>query len=286
MAYQAIIGKDFKKNCKILSMIDARNENVYFAVYRMKDGKISIYKNPDVLNITEIIEYLNFNEPLLITGDVTLEKLEPFIMAKKSKEMAEGKDTEEHIYIKNQDDITRAEAIGIAGFDKYNQEFFGNSETISPMYLRKPQAERQKDISADSKLYMLSMSQTDLENLSLNYEQFPNIWDYKTLKEDYLNSNYIVAKQNEEIVGFIATRTVLDEMEIMNIVTRKDKRESGIASNLLSFIIRNNEVEKINLEVNEHNNKAMNLYKKFGFAKVGLRKKYYNNTENAILMTL
>ena len=40
------------------------------------------------------------------------------------------------------------------------------------------------------------------------------------------------------------------------------------------------------LEVNENNIPAIKLYEKFNFQKVGLRKKYYNNIDNAILMTL
>ena len=76
----------------------------------------------------------------------------------------------------------------------------------------------------------------------------------------------------------------------MNIVTRKDKQNQGIASNLLSYLLRHyigkNLVEKINLEVNEHNIRAISLYRKFGFREVGLRKKYYNNQEDAISMTL
>ena len=42
----------------------------------------------------------------------------------------------------------------------------------------------------------------------------------------------------------------------------------------------------MNLEVNENNTSAIALYKKYNFKQVGLRKKYYNNTDNAILMSL
>lgn len=42
--------------------------------------------------------------------------------------------------------------------------------------------------------------------------------------------------------------------------------------------------KKINLEVNEKNIIAINLYKKFGFEQVGLRKKYYND-QDAVLMS-
>ena len=97
---------------------------------------------------------------------------------------------------------------------------------------------------------------------------------------------YVIAKKNDEILGYIGYKVVLDELEIMNIVTKKNKRKRGIASNLLSYIIRKNKVEKINLEVDEKNTTAVNLYKKFGFREVGLRKNYYNGTNNAILMSM
>ena len=104
---------------------------------------------------------------------------------------------------------------------------------------------------------------------------------------DYQNSKYYIVKQNEDIYGFVGFRTIFEEMEIMNIVTRKDKKNQGLASSLLSYIIRyanNSDIEKINLEVNEKNYTAINLYKTFGFEEVGKRKKYYNG-EDAILMT-
>ena len=75
-------------------------------------------------------------------------------------------------------------------------------------------------------------------------------------------------------------------MEIMNIVTRVDKYSQGIASNMLSYLIRKSKVEKINLEVNEHNIKAIKLYSKFGFRQIGNRKKYYEGKDDAILMSL
>ncbi len=164
-------------------------------------------------------------------------------------------------------------------------EIIGDSSTLFPMYLRKPQAQRQKEGESE-RIYILEMTKLDLENIKSNYDKFSNIWDYETLEEDYKNSNYLVAKQNDEIVGFVGTKTILNELEIMNIVTKEDKQNKGIASSLLSYIIRKNIVEKINLEVNEHNINAIKLYRKFGFQDVGIRKNYYNGKDDAIMMTL
>lgn len=45
------------------------------------------------------------------------------------------------------------------------------------------------------------------------------------------------------------------------------------------------ERNNISLEVNEKNDIAIKLYEKYGFKKVGIRKKYYNGIDNAIIMT-
>ena len=82
---------------------------------------------------------------------------------------------------------------------------------------------------------------------------------------------------------------IIDEVNIMNIVVRKNKRKLGIGSLLLNEIIRFSKIHSaasITLEVNEKNIPAIKLYEKYGFKQVGLRKKYYNNEDNAILMDL
>lgn len=75
----------------------------------------------------------------------------------------------------------------------------------------------------------------------------------------------------------------------MNIVVRKDKRGLGIGSSILEEIVKIAialQAKTITLEVNEKNLYAIKLYQKYGFKQVGLRKKYYNNTDDAILMTV
>lgn len=285
LAYSVLIKKG-KQNCKILSMIDAKNENVYFAVYRFHNGNLSIYKNSEVLNISNTVNYINLLEPLYIVGDAKLEKIEPLIRAISAREQAEGKDVKSHEYVK--DIPTMAEAVGIAAVEKYRLGTITDTTTIIPKYLRKPLAERQKEGKhiESYEISILEMTKSDAEKMKSEYEKFSNLWNYQTFAEDFKNSKYIVAKYNDEIIGFLGYRIVFDELEIMNIVTRNDKRKVGIASNLLSYIIRKTNVEKINLEVNENNIAAINMYKKFGFRQVGIRKNYYDGQDNAILMSI
>lgn len=124
------------------------------------------------------------------------------------------------------------------------------------------------------------------ENFSENFDKF---WSIDILKNDFKNENskYVVAKLDDEIVGFAGIKIIIDEADIMNIAVRTDKRKLGIGSLLLENLVslaRNLKCTYITLEVNENNLPAIRLYEKFNFKKIGLRKKYYNNTDNAIIM--
>ena len=50
---------------------------------------------------------------------------------------------------------------------------------------------------------------------------------------------------------------------------------------LIDFCFQN-KVTKINLEVNETNHVAINLYKNCGFKQVGCRKNYYNTSDGLL----
>lgn len=136
------------------------------------------------------------------------------------------------------------------------------------------------------------MNLQDLENIKgCLLTDFDNFWSYNILKQELENgkSKYFVAKQENEIVGFTGILLIIDQVNIMNIVVKKDKRNFGIGSSLLEEIIRYSKIHNatsITLEVNEKNIPAIKLYKKYGFKQVGLRRKYYNNEDNAILMDL
>ena len=120
---------------------------------------------------------------------------------------------------------------------------------------------------------------------------FDDFWNVNTLEQELTNenSNYLVAKIENQIVGFAGIKSVLDEADIMNIVTKKDKRNLGIGSALLEKLLnvaKEKEIKKITLEVNESNISAIHLYKNFGFKEISIRENYYNKTDNALIMQL
>lgn len=129
----------------------------------------------------------------------------------------------------------------------------------------------------------------DLEEIKdVLLSDFDDFWSYEVLSEELLSDSslYIVAKKQNEIIGFAGIKIIIDEADIMNIVVKKSYRNNGIGSLLLENLIlisNKKNLNFINLEVDCKNTIAINLYKKFGFEEISLRKNYYKNND-AIIM--
>ncbi len=143
-----------------------------------------------------------------------------------------------------------------------------------------------------TRIEMYTMKLADLDEIKeVLYNDFDDFWNYQIFKEELVNNNssYLVLRYDNKIVGYGGIKIILDEAELMNIVTKKDKRNMGFARLILNELIeisKEHNCSKLNLEVNEKNSAAIHLYELFDFKQVGLRKQYYNGKDNAILMTL
>ncbi len=142
-----------------------------------------------------------------------------------------------------------------------------------------------------TKINISTMMLNDLEQIKENLQtDFDDFWNFEIFKEELANTNsmYLVLKYENEIVSFGGIKIILDEADIMNIVTKKDKRNQGFAKFLLNKLItmaKEQNCKTITLEVNENNLPAIKLYKDFKFKEIGKRKNYYKNGDTAILMT-
>ncbi|HFU3966858.1 TPA: ribosomal protein S18-alanine N-acetyltransferase [Streptococcus suis] len=94
---------------------------------------------------------------------------------------------------------------------------------------------------------------------------------------------YYLAYKGQELVGFLAVQTVLDEMEILQIAVKADFQRLGIASQLMAAVM--DWEGDIFLEVRESNSAAQALYIRKHFTKIGKRKDYYRHpVEDAVIM--
>lgn len=121
---------------------------------------------------------------------------------------------------------------------------------------------------------------------------FPDSYSLTSLQSDCSNplKRGFVLLEDNIIVAYMLCSTVLDEINIDRIAVKKECRRKGLASILMQSFIdycKNNGLAVVTLEVRSSNVCAIGLYEKFGFGKVGERKRYYpDNNEDAILYTL
>jgi ribosomal-protein-alanine N-acetyltransferase len=91
------------------------------------------------------------------------------------------------------------------------------------------------------------------------------------------------------IVGFAGIWVLADEAHLTNIAVRSQYQGRGIGERLLITTVdlaKELKADTMTLEVRVSNTGAQNLYRKYGFKQVGLRRAYYvDNREDAMLMS-
>lgn len=137
------------------------------------------------------------------------------------------------------------------------------------------------------------MTKEDIDDVfNISNLCFSSPWSKSSIASELNNplAKYIVAKNLDSgyIIGFIGVWIIAGEADITNIAVHPNYRLLGIGGKLLSSLInlcKDSSCYLINLEVRASNVSAQSLYKKFNFINTGLRKGYYENKEDAILMT-
>lgn len=110
-------------------------------------------------------------------------------------------------------------------------------------------------------------------------------------KGQYLSSfeegrffGYIV-KNDQEAMGFITLTIGIDDADIESVYVFSKYRKLGVAVGLIEKCLEElkGRVKKVFLEVRKGNIPAINLYKKCGFSQISIRKKYYEDGEDALV---
>ncbi len=98
---------------------------------------------------------------------------------------------------------------------------------------------------------------------------------------------YVVLVGEGELLGYAGLMFVSDEAHITNIAIDPAFQRRGLAR-LLLVHLATEAIERgcqaLTLEVRVSNTAAQGLYREFGFAPAGVRQRYYENTEDALVM--
>ena len=122
---------------------------------------------------------------------------------------------------------------------------------------------------------------------------FSDPWTLDMVRADVESkiSRYIVAEEitqtGPRIIGYLGYWLVFDECSINNVGVVPAMHRKGVGRLLMDEMIKETEQAGARvwvLEVRASNIAAMALYEKYDFKKVGVRKGYYENREDAVVM--
>lgn len=92
------------------------------------------------------------------------------------------------------------------------------------------------------------------------------------------NTVFLVAEENNRIVGYIGMYVAMDEGEITNVAVAPVERCHGIGGMLIAELLKiaeNKGIARIVLEVRVSNDSAIRLYERNGFVQCGVRRGFY-----------
>lgn len=98
---------------------------------------------------------------------------------------------------------------------------------------------------------------------------------------------YLVARRHGRLLGYGGMMYAVDDAHVTNIAVNPDERRTGVGTRLLAelaWVAVERGCTALTLEVRVSNVGAQALYRRFGFAPAGVRQRYYENSEDAIVM--
>ena len=136
------------------------------------------------------------------------------------------------------------------------------------------------------------MINSDLEaSAELEAMCFSTPWSYQAFKDSldkpeiYL---FYVAYAGEELAAQAGLIISFDEADVVNVAVKPEYRKKGIASKLLTELMKAGNargIKNFTLEVRAGNQAAIALYEKLGFKTEGIRKSFYREpVEDALIM--
>jgi ribosomal-protein-alanine N-acetyltransferase len=128
--------------------------------------------------------------------------------------------------------------------------------------------------------------------LAIERASYPKPWSAQVFHDELDQArdghrHYLVARHGRAVIGYGGLMFAVDEAHVTNLAVHPAHRREGVGSRLLHALGRE-AVERGStawtLEVRASNEAAQELYRKFGFVPAGVRARYYESTEDAIVM--
>ena len=137
----------------------------------------------------------------------------------------------------------------------------------------------------------VDLKKSDVQSLvELYSSDFSDGWTESMLISAFDTGRFFVkgAETDGKLIGAINCTLTIDEADLEGIFVLEAYRNQKVASTLfdeMEKLLLSQGVKKMFLEVRESNLPAISFYLKKGFNKISVRKKYYQDGEDAIVMS-
>ena len=138
------------------------------------------------------------------------------------------------------------------------------------------------------KFDFLTLSEVD-KIIALYQTDFADGWNKEMLVSAFNTGRFacLGASDGERLIGVITYTKGIDTADLEGIVVKSEFRRQGVAKTLLAEMekdVKKEKIPRILLEVREHNQNAVSFYLSNGFNQISIRKKYYSDGENALVL--
>lgn len=269
-------------NCTgaVCPILDAQRGMVYSALYVWEKGELVKRQDFRAILLKELLHYLN-DQRLNVTflGDAVA------LYEKELREQIPHCSFAPPAFM-----LPRASSAAALALQLYSKGVSESYDTFKLTYIRKSQAE--VEYEKKHKVDIAEMAAEDIDAIcEIEHMCFVSPWSRESFEKELYNNKlakYVVAKIEDQVIGYGGMWVIFDEGHITNIAVHPDYRGQRIGEKIVQALIdiaQGNKIENITLEVRASNLVARNLYKKFGFVDSGIRKGYYaDNGEDAIIM--
>ncbi len=151
-----------------------------------------------------------------------------------------------------------------------------------------------RDVASGDVVDLAPMRRRDLRRgvLAIEAVSYPRPWSPGVFESEIAqmrsgSRHYLVARRDKRIVGYSGVWFAVDEAHVTNVAVAPDHQRTGVATSLLLGLadeVVQRGCRAWTLEVRVSSTGAQELYRRFGFAPAGVRTRYYENTEDAIVM--
>ena len=149
------------------------------------------------------------------------------------------------------------------------------------------------DAESSQDLVIVPMRRAHIRKIMpIEQQVYPRPWTAQVFVEELEQArvgkrHYLVGTIGDELVGYGGLLYVENDAHVTNIAVHPMWRSRGIATELLldlAWEANRRGCEAMTFEVRHTNVAAQQLYRRFGFVPAGVRKKYYENRDDAIVM--